>query len=288
LDQYDIAALEEIKRWKSSDSSEKESPVWVRNVKRWINKPLRVVKDSARSLLDNKLTDIVNKAFLGIVSVLNDGAALSVRTNSILKEFRKKGHYSVEEISEVHNLELKQVEKVVGYLDAKYRFSALIEGAGVGLFGGFAMVADIPFLITLNLRAIGEYATYYGFDLDYPSERVYMLNVLVLSSSLGSFAEKQAILSELSRIATMAAKKKTWDEIEKSLTAKAIRTIAEKIGADLTKAKFAQFAPVLGSVVGAGLNTHYTNRTLEAAFYLYRERFLRLKHGDIIDTRLAE
>ena len=35
----------------------------------------------------------------------------------------------------------------------------------------------------LNLRAIGEYATYYGFDIGRQEERLFALNVLGLASS---------------------------------------------------------------------------------------------------------
>jgi hypothetical protein len=33
-------------------------------------------------------------------------------------------------------------------------------------------------------------------------------------------------------------------------------------------------------VVGGGFNTYFTNKVCDAAFYLYRERFLARKYGD--------
>lgn len=45
------------------------------------------------------------------------------------------------------------------------------------------LLVDIPLLTTMALRAIGEYATYYGFDLS-KKERFYMLFVLSLGCSL--------------------------------------------------------------------------------------------------------
>lgn len=42
---------------------------------------------------------------------------------------------------------------------------------------------DIIALITLNQRAIGEYATYYGFDISSQQERLFSLNILGLASS---------------------------------------------------------------------------------------------------------
>jgi hypothetical protein len=38
---------------------------------------------------------------------------------------------------------------------------------------------DVVALISLNLRAIGEYATYYGFNINSQEERLFVMNVLV-------------------------------------------------------------------------------------------------------------
>src|SRR5215204_3703609 len=54
---------------------------------------------------------------------------------------------------------------IVAWLDVKYKGIALVEGAGAGSVGLLGIPPDIVALITLNLRAIGEYATYYGFDV---------------------------------------------------------------------------------------------------------------------------
>ena len=43
-----------------------------------------------------------------------------------------------------------------------------------------------------------------------------------------------------------------------------------------------------GAVVGAGFNAYYTAGVCEAAYYLYRERFLARKYGDnVIDLTVA-
>ena len=80
-------------------------------------------------------------------------------------------------------LDLEQVDAVVGWLDAKYTGLAFAEGATAGAAGVLGLIADIPALVTLNLRAIAEYATYYGFDVASQRERVFAMNVLGLASS---------------------------------------------------------------------------------------------------------
>ena len=52
----------------------------------------------------------------------------------------------------------------------------------------------------------------------------------------------------------------------------------------LTKAKLAQGVPIMGAVVGGGFNAYYTARVCDAAYHLYRERFLAEKYGaEVID-----
>jgi hypothetical protein len=75
----------------------------------------------------------------------------------IYEEFRKAGHTGISRTSDVFTIELEDVDRIVGWLDAKYKGVALIEGAGTGFVGLAGIAPDIVALITLNLRAIGEY-----------------------------------------------------------------------------------------------------------------------------------
>jgi len=53
----------------------------------------------------------------------------------------------------------------------------------------------------MNLRAIGEYATYYGFDIHKQEERLFAMNVLGLASS-PTDASKALAMAQLVRIRT--------------------------------------------------------------------------------------
>ena len=146
---------------------------------------------------------------------------------------------------------------------------------------GTSGIADIVALIALNQRAIGEYATYYGFDISSQQERLFALNILGLASSPND-AAKQVAMAQLVRIAQDVAKKKVWRDLEKHSFVKIVQIIARSLGIRLTKAKLAQVVPVTGALVGAGFNAYYTDKVCDAAFYLYRERFLSEKYGEKI------
>ncbi|HEX8700728.1 MAG TPA: EcsC family protein [Myxococcaceae bacterium] len=222
--------------------------------------------------------EAVTRAIQGILSLLNDGASWSVRTEAIHSEFRSKGHSNVHVPGDIHGLELEQVDRTVGYLATKYKALAAAEGAGVGALGGLAILGDIPLLAGLALRAVNEFAAYYGFDTSLQSERMFALSVLTAASS-PTVAAKQVTLAELSRASVLLGQRAAWGELERGASVNAFKASAEALGMRLTKRKLAQLIPVAGAVVGAGFNAWYLNEVTHTAYMLYRERFLRERYG---------
>lgn len=275
LTPYDKKALVEIHAWKNPEIT------WFDKALSVINKPLDYVGDV---ILDNDTVGhVIKKSVNGLVSICNDAAQWSVRSEAIFKEFRGDGHHHINSHEDISSLALEHVDKTVGWLAAKYKGIALTEGAGAGAVGMAGMVIDIPSLITLNLRAIGEYATYYGFDIERQEERLFAFNILGLSSSPTDLSKNLA-MSQLIKISQDVARKKTWNELNKQAFVQVIQQISKILGIRLTKAKLAQTIPVAGAVVGGGFNVYFTNKVCDAAYYLYRERFLATKYGaDVIE-----
>ena len=274
---YERLAREQIHDWKNPEQG------WFGQTMRQIGWPV----DRLSILLQNAadaagLSDLISKALAGIVKVLTDAAAWAVWKEAVYAEFRNAGH-DVRQPADLFALDLEQVDKAVGWLDAKYTGMAFTEGAVAGAVGAPGLIADIPTLVTLNLRAIAEYATYYGFDVASQRERLFAMHVLGLASS-PSDAVKTPVMAQLARLAADAAKKKAWNVLEEKALVRLIETIAKALGIRLTKAKLAQAVPVMGAAVGGGFNAYYTARVCNAAYYLYRERFLAEKYGlEVID-----
>ena len=277
LSDYERRTREQIHDWKNPKQG------WFGQTMRQIGWPV----DRLGSLLQNAtdaagLFDVIGKALAGLVRVLTDAAAWAVRTEAVYAEFRNAGH-DVRQPADLFALDLEQVDKVVGWLDAKYTGMAFTEGAAAGAAGVPGLVADIPALVALDLRAIAEYATYYGFDVASQRERLFAMHVLGLASS-PSDAAKTPVMAHLARIAADAAKKKAWDVLEEKAFVQLIQQIAKALGIRLTKAKLAQAVPIMGAAVGGGFNAYYTARVCDAAYHLYRERFLAEKYGlEMID-----
>lgn len=270
MTKYEKHAVKEIHAWKQPEIG------WFDEAMKVINKPLDAAGDM---LIDSPVIgDALKKAIEGLTSVCNDAAQWSVRPEAIFEEFREAGHTEISSHNDLANLSLEEIDKVVGWLGAKYKSIALVEGAGTGAAGAAGLALDIPALITLNLRAIGEYAAYYGFDTSKQEERLFAFNVLGLASS-PSDSSKTLALAQLVRIAQDVAKRSTWQQLEKSAFVRIIQEIAKALGIRLTKAKLAQSVPILGAAIGGGFNAYFTTKVCDSAYYLYRERFLANKYG---------
>lgn len=276
MSKYEEHALKEIHEWKNPEIG------WFGQAMKIVNQPL----DKAGDLLMESpgVGFALQKAIEGLTSVCNDAAQWSVRPEAIFSEYRDAGHCDIRKHDDICNLDLSDIDKVMGWLGAKYKGIALVEGAGAGSVGAPGLIVDIPALIALNLRAIGEYAAYYGFDTTRQEERLFAFNVLGLASS-PTDASKTLAMAQLVRISRDVAKKATWKELEKSFFVKIIKEIAKALGIRLTKAKLAQAIPIVGAAVGGGFNAYFTMKVCDSAFYLYRERFLAQKYGaDVIEV----
>ncbi|OAT78152.1 hypothetical protein A9B99_18615 [Mangrovibacter phragmitis] len=267
---YDKKTLLEIHAWKNPQRG------WLDKAIDVVNKPLNAAGEAVLST--PVVGDAIQKAAEGLISVCNDAAQWSVRSEAVFEEFRSDGHNHIEQHSDIKTLRLEDIDKTVGWLAAKYKGIALAEGAGAGVAGIAGLAVDIPTLITLNLRAIGEYATYYGFDIAKQEERLFAYNILAFSSSPTDMSKNLA-MAQLIKISQQVAKNQAWKQLEQHTFVQIIRQIASTLGIRLTKAKLAQAIPMTGAIVGGGFNAYFTSKVCEAAYYLYRERFLAELYG---------
>lgn len=276
---YDENVLKEIHAWKNPELG------WFGQAMKYINWPLDKAGDF---ILDVPgLGEVITKSMQGLTGVCNDAAQWSVQTDLIFEEFRNSGHPEIKNESDISMLKLEDVDKVVGMLDAKYKGIAFTEGAALGAIGLPGIPPDVVALITLNLRAIGEYATYFGFNVNSQEERLFIMNVLGLASSPND-SSKTLAMAQLVKIAQEVAQKRTWKELEKHAFVKVIKQISKALGIRLTKAKLSQVIPVAGAAVGGGFNAYFTTKVCDAAFYLYRERFLAQKYGPEVIFEVVE
>ncbi len=270
---YEKRAIKEIHAWKT-EPPESTRLGQAMQVVSW---PLTKAGQAVRSMPN--IGEAIRKSISGFVHRSNELAQWTVRPEAIYRKFRASG-YDVTDAKSILNLDLEDIDQTVGPLGARYKRLAGVEGAAIGATGFVGLVVDVPALVLMNLRAIGEYATYYGFDVSSQSERLFAMNILGLASSPNDTAKRVVEVTKLIRIAKDVGARKTWKSAEQRTYTRITRHIARGFGIRLAKAKLAQAVPVAGAAVGAGFNTYFTARVCEASYNLYRVRFLAAKYGE--------
>jgi hypothetical protein len=181
-------------------------------------------------------------------------------------------------LSEVHRLDLAVIDRAVKSIRTRYVPSMAAQGATAGAFGAPGMVVDLPLLVLSNLRAIGEFGTHYGVDLESPAERLWAGQLLVLGAGTTQAVRAGAILN-LQQISSAAAASAGWRELEQHVLVGLLRRTARVLGIELTRQRLVRILPVIGAAVAAHGNVRLTRDTCTAAYQLYRERFLLTKYG---------
>jgi hypothetical protein len=270
---YERRALEDIHAWKQ----QRTTSTWIGQTRRIVNLPLETV---GRLLFKVPgVTWAIDRSVGRLVGALNGLAQSSVRHAAIHEEYRDRGHAQVKEHADVLSLDLEQIDRTIGLLATKYKALALAQGAATGLAGLGGIPVDVVALVLLNLRAIGEYATYCGIDLRGQHERLFAMNLLGFASSATAARDKYGTVAQLAKIARDVSTKRPWKELKKHAFVRAVRQIAKSLGLRLTRAKLAQIVPAAGAVFGGVFNAQFTSGVCDAAHMLYRERFLVEKYG---------
>lgn len=255
----------------------------------WRNPPrtwYSTAKEKAESTW-NDVTDVVRKVpgvewtmdnvVAGVLDLTNEITQDSVWTDAVFKQFKEAGH-DVSDHEDILALDLETIDNTSTGLGKKYTALAAAEGTATGLAGAAGIVPDLIALVSINLRAAGEYATYCGFDVARPEERLFALQLLDQVAQ-PSDKTKDVTIAPAVRTATRVARTQSTQALEQMGLMNAIERAARALGMKLTGAKLAQIIPVTGAVIGGGFNALYTSKVCKTAHYLYRERFLIDKYG---------
>lgn len=270
LSAYERQALDEIERWKHPRPG-RLGALWQR-----VNRPFDEATGRALGTgLGAQAVQVVQE----VVEVLNEGASATVSRAAVLRQLQASGPASLADLQHIADLDLEVVDGAVASLGPKYRALAVAEGAGSGLLGGLAIVADIGLVVGLALRAANEYATYFGFDVGAPGERLFVVRLLAAASSPNPEARAAAI-GELGSLAADLQASDGWRQPSAEAAIGVTRKLAEVVAVRLLKGKLGQAIPLAGAVVAGGYNAWFVGHVTEMAHQLYRERFLLRKHGE--------
>ena len=307
MSSYERAAWDDVVRWQVGRLADAE-----RAARRGKARDrLARASEFGREKLDaipgsQQLAATLTKAVDGMLTMVNKAAEKTVRRDAVVDAYAKRGH-TVTDIADIRRLDLEDIDKVKPRLDLRYASGTAVTGAvtGLAVSGGEilatvgtvasagaaaapgagtvvgALAADAVAVLGAMTRAVARTAAFYGYDTDLPQERIFALGVL--NFGLAQQTGKSAAYIELNKIVQALARNVSWAQLNKNSVTRVIHVVYQRLGMNLTKRKLGQAVPVVGIVLGAGLNARMLAKLIDDADRLYRERFLRDKHN-ISDT----
>lgn len=241
------------------------------------------------------------RALEGIFKTVGKIGARSLSSRRIAGAYKKRG-LPVASLEDVRRLPMQDVDAVKPSLDVAYASATAVSGTVLGfLAGGGTMVAtgatvasggaaaapsmgvvasilatDAAVTLAAVHRGLAHVAGYYGYDYRKHDEQIFALGVM--NAALAG-SGKAAAYAELNKVVQKLARDATWRQLEEHALARISKKVLERYGYTITKRKLGEIVPVIGAVIGGGLNAHLLNSALEEIDVLYRERFLRDRYG---------
>ncbi len=284
LNDSEVRILDDVAAWKS------ENPSFLNRATDFVSKPI--------SWLTDKLTpEEVKTSVAGvterIVEKLHDASSWSVNSEDVLKASQDFG-IEASSIADLRKAPIQSLDSISQSFITQNTRMGTISGVGTGLVGWPGLLADLPALFVLSLRQIYQIALSYGYDPKAPDgetkdrefEMEYMMRVFKISTASDK-VQKQKGLSELkdfeagrqSEVYNEVMGDYTTKQIGKSATSFMSRILIKEIVERTITKKAVGLVPGLGAVFSGGFNYVYLRDVGDAAFMLYRERYLLDKKG---------
>ena len=231
-----------------------------------IKNKLDPLKTKIEEKIPEKLQSTLNIAFeKGFKTVFDKGLGIIEKTynkEDINMEFDINS-YAINKYPTKRNL--KKIDKSANKKTFINKSVSAIEGGALGLLG--IGLPDIPIYIGVILKSIYEISLSYGFDYNFPEERIYILNIIC--SSVTSGTERKMYFNKLDTIANEIDNGKYHNyNIDETL-----KETSNKISTYMLTSKFIQGLPIVG-VVGGVTNFKTLHDISTIAKLKYKQRYL--------------
>jgi EcsC protein family len=252
----------------------------------------------------NVLPDWSGTAFQSVRQTVGRVSRVGLSSKRVVALHKKRGH-DVASLSDLHRLDLQQIDAVRGRAASwYYPAGAALSGAGAGLVisggelataasagaaaapsGGViisALAADAAVVLGLASRSVGQVSLMYGYDPEEPAEKLFVLSV-VNAGTARSATAKTAAMADISRLTQALVRGKTWDVLSEAVVAKVYVQFAKAFGFRWTKEGLGKVIPAFGILVGGTLNWTTLEGIVDTADMAYRRRFLLEKYPHLGD-----
>lgn len=224
----------------------------------------------------NKVSDLLENALFYLHAFLQNSEGQAATRKQIIEDARLF-HENVETIEDLKKLKIDALRFLASRYIARERLYASGQG-GLSGFGGVLLLGlDLPFLLTMNLRAIQTIALIYGNDVRLPRETAYSLQ-LFHAAVLPRRFQKQAWERLEEDVFRKDVNPFFYDEKAQDFASSGVEQMLKQIGKcafiSLLARKPVQGIPLLGIGFGAISNYRFTRGVTEFAHFFYQKRYL--------------
>ncbi|MDA8620776.1 EcsC family protein [Planctomycetota bacterium] len=268
LNEYESGQVSAIQDWKNAEPG-------------IVGKSLGLILEPAANLIRKIIPE-------GAISGAIEGSAWLSYQLTDLEDIKRDGE--VDDLEELRRKELELSDRLADEVHNWAIGLATVEGAGTGAIGIFGAPIDVPALVVMALRCIYKIGACYGYKLDQPEDRDFVLSILSAASA-NSVEEKLVAQAALKNIEITIAKV-TWKKMAEKAAEKAVskegaviavKTLSKQLGINLTKRKALSAIPVIGAAVGGSVNGWYLKEVGWAARRSFQERWLIENHKVAFD-----
>jgi hypothetical protein len=168
----------------------------------------------------------------------------------------------VEKLEELQHKSLELSDSLADHVATGSKTIAAVDGAVSGAGGFMLAAADVGALTVVALRAIHRTGHCYGYRLDQPQDRAWVLGILLVVGTK-SPTERLEMLGRLQNV-------ESW------VLAETVEALAmERLTGQLLELASLEAVPGIGAVIGTGTNVMFVGHVLKAARCVFQERWLR-------------
>ncbi|WP_260855641.1 EcsC family protein [Curtobacterium sp. 9128] len=264
----------------------------VRVVPEMVKKPIR---QATSAVTDAALKPALESA-VALLELVNTWA-LELNDPKVVVKLAQKRDMQITDFTELSSVDLKSCDRLLSMNTLQWRTAGAAEGAAMGALAlvpiaglPAAITADILVLQVLSTAIAARVAYSYGFDAKDPDEQAFIQRLV--RRSFMAQAAKAGPLREASRAAQAAQGRINWSaklRADHRLLA-AIEKIMKHLGpsgAHVSVQSAAKFLPVVGILIGAGVNSTVLANVAEDAKRYCQTRFLSEKYGLPLPAGLA-
>ncbi|MBF0102185.1 MAG: EcsC family protein [Desulfobacterales bacterium] len=214
---------------------------------------------------------------------LIESSTFTVDLQKIARKAKKYG-VNIKDLNDIKICNLRLLDKCNRESINFHEKAAAIHGAAAGIGGAFVGTIDLAVVLVNDFRMIQEIAFCYGFDPNEDIEKRIILKMIEVG--IGSSEIKFRALEEIEHLRKLQTAKKMNTQVIHIIATKTLESYVQSITLALLIRFMECSIPIISMAMSARSNFEFMENTGNAAFMVYRKRFIERKHslGNGIDV----